>query len=123
MLLDTQALIWWLAADPRMPPLLYSAIDGARTDVVLSAATAWEISIKRSLGKLDSPDDLFDQTDAALFRWLDVSKEVAYAAGQLPRHHADPFDRLLIAEAMAGNLVLVTNDRAMARYDVQTRWA
>jgi PIN domain nuclease of toxin-antitoxin system len=84
----------------------------------VSAATAWEISIKKSLGKLAAPDDLEHQVRAGGFSPLPISIAHGVAAGQLPRHHEDPFDRMLIAQALAEGLTIVTRDKRFGDYGV-----
>jgi PIN domain nuclease of toxin-antitoxin system len=82
----------------------------------------WEIAIKRSLGKLEVPPELVDEIDDAGFSWLPVAAEHAWAVTELPFHHRDPFDRLLVAQALAERLPVVTRDPQLAGYGVETRW-
>ena len=117
LLLDTHVLLWWLADDPALPPRTISVI-GAERDVYVSAASAWEIAIKRALGKLEAPDDLAGAVTACDFRQLPVGFEHAALAGALPRHHDDPFDRMLVAQARLEGLTIVTGDARFARYEV-----
>ena len=86
----------------------------------LSAATVWEISIKRTLGKLEMPSDLLSQLELNRFRPLSITDSHAYAAGALLRHHDDPFDRMLVAQAIKEGLVLLTADPRMGLYSVET---
>ena len=118
LLLDTHALLWWLA-DRELGADARAAIEDPLNDVFVSAATAWEISIKRSLGKLRAPDDLTAQLAANAFTSLPISVDHALAAGSLPKHHDDPFDRMLIAQATMEELTLVTRDPRFAAYDVR----
>ncbi len=117
LLLDTHALLWWLE-DERLGPAAAAAVRDPDSDVLASAASAWEIAIKARLGKLDAPSDLRDSLHEAQIRELCVTVEHGLAAGALPLHHADPFDRMLVAQARLERLTLVTNDPAMAAYDV-----
>jgi PIN domain nuclease of toxin-antitoxin system len=117
-LLDTHALLWWLA-DRDLSADARSAIADPANDVFVSAATAWEISIKKALRKLRAPDDLEAQIEANAFTPLPISVGHATAAGALPRHHDDPFDRMLIAQAAIEELTLVTRDERFAAYDVR----
>jgi PIN domain nuclease of toxin-antitoxin system len=120
-LLDTHALLWWLADDGRLPPGARRAIKDPAAIAYVSAGSVWEIAIKRSLGKLELPDSWY----AATFRdfaELPITSEHARRAGELPPHHRDPFDRLLVAQALAEGLTLVTADPAFARYGVQVTW-
>jgi PIN domain nuclease of toxin-antitoxin system len=118
VLLDTHILLWWLAEDPALPPAARDAIADADTTVLVSAATAWEIAIKKAAGRLEAPDDLLDALDVNSFDTLAISAAHALDAGALPTHHTDPFDRMLIAQARAEELTLVSVDRRFADYDV-----
>lgn len=120
LLLDTHVLLWWLAADPSLSARARAAIGAPRASVFVSAASAWEISIKRALGKLDAPDDLAEQLSAHRFEPLSISVAHASAAGALPEHHADPFDRMLVAQAEAEDLTIVTRDKRFQLYGVTT---
>lgn len=94
-------------------------IDDQTNLVAVSAATAWEITIKRALGKLSMPDDLREQIETNEFVALPITIEDGIAAGSLPRYHNDPFDRMLIAQAQSGGWTVVTRDRRFAAYGVQ----
>jgi PIN domain nuclease of toxin-antitoxin system len=120
LLLDTHVLLWWLFGDPRLTPTMREAIADPTSTVVVSAVTAWEMSIKAAVGKLAVPDRLIHQLDQEGFEALPVTVEDGLAAGALPRHHSDPFDRMLIAQAARRRFVLVTADRRFADYDVLT---
>jgi len=119
LLLDTHALLWWLA-DEGLTDQAREAIADPANLVMLSAASAWEISIKKALGKLSAPDDLERQVKESGFSSLPISIEHALAAGRLPRHHDDPFDRMLIAQAFAEGLTIVTHDKRFADYNAPT---
>lgn len=118
LLLDTHALLWWLADDRRLSKAARQAIADPTTIVYVSAATAWEIAIKRALGKLSAPNDLEEQMRAGGLTELAISVGDALLAGTLPLHHADPFDRMLVAQAQRGGLTIVTRDEAIPRYGV-----
>jgi len=118
LLLDTHVLLWALTDDPSLSAAARAAIVDGRNRVVVSAVSAWEITIKRSLGKLRAPADLAEEVAAHRFTPLAVSLEHALAVGALPDLHRDPFDRLLVAQAGVEGLTIVTRDRAIARYDV-----
>ena len=120
LLLDTHALLWWLADDPTLSAEARKAIADAGSVVYVSAASAWEIAIKRSLGKLEAPEELDEALAANAFAPLPITIGHALAAGRLPNHHQDPFDRMLVAQAMAEGLTLVTRDENIAKYDVAT---
>jgi PIN domain nuclease of toxin-antitoxin system len=117
LLLDTHALLWWLA-DEGLSTQARDAIADPATVAMVSAVSAWEISIKKALGKLAAPDDLDHQVQAGGFLPLPITIAHGVAAGQLVRHHEDPFDRMLIAQARAEGLTIVTRDKRFADYDV-----
>ena len=117
LLLDTHALLWWLA-DEGLTTQARDAIADPANLVAVSAASAWEISIKKALGKLAAPDDLEQQVQEGGFSPLPISIAHALAAGQLARHHEDPFDRMLIAQAFAEGLTIVTRDKRFNDYGV-----
>jgi len=117
LLLDTHALLWWLADDSRLSAPARAAI--ARAHVTVSAASAWEIAIKAAAGKLAAPEELEVRLDQERFVALAVSVPHALRAGELPRHHRDPFDRMLIAQAQLERLTIVTRDPRFSLYDVE----
>jgi PIN domain nuclease of toxin-antitoxin system len=119
VLLDTHILLWWLAADPALPGRATELISEPECTVMVSAATAWEISIKKALGRLDAPDDLLDALAANDFETIAITAAHALAAGELPHHHSDPFDRMLIAQARAEGLTLISLDSRFSDYDVE----
>jgi PIN domain nuclease of toxin-antitoxin system len=119
LLLDANALIWSLTSDAiRARPARDSIADPANA-VLVSAATVWEIAIKRASGKLGVPPDMRATLDAMGFDGIPVTIEDAERAAALPAHHRDPFDRMLIAQAQRLDAVVVTRDRAFASYDVK----
>lgn len=120
LLLDTHVLLWWLSDDARLTPSMRSAVADLRNAVVVSAVSAWEMAIKAALGKLTMPADLTDELARQGFGQLAVTVDDGLAAGALPRHHDDPFDRMLIAQAAGREWTLVTADRRFAHYDVRT---
>ncbi len=117
LLLDTHALLWWLA-DEGLSSQTRDAIADPANLVAVSAASAWEIAIKKALGKLTAPDDLEQQVQAGGFVPLPINLAHGIAAGQLARHHDDPFDRMLIAQAIAEGLTIVTRDKRFEDYGV-----
>ena len=124
LLLDTHALIWWLAGDPQLPAGAREAIQ--IHDSYVSAASAWEVSTKVRIGKLANASHLAfgfaDHVRREGFLELPISLEHAERSGALPGHHRDPFDRMLIAQAQAENLVLVSNEALFDSYGVQRLW-
>lgn len=122
LLLDTHALIWALENSPRLSAKAREAITDGNNTVLVSVVSAWEISIKRSLGRLDAPDDLEAALEAAGFTKRFVTFTDARRVGALPAHHRDPFDRMLIAQALEGGAPIVTCDPLIERYQVQIVW-
>ena len=118
LLLDTQVLIWSLAADRRLKSTARRAIEDGSNRVWVSAASAWEIRIKTALGKLRAPDDLLTQMTAVKFEELPVRIAHALYLRHL-RLHRDPFDRILIAQALCEGLTLVTADPILRGYPVR----
>jgi PIN domain nuclease of toxin-antitoxin system len=118
LLLDTRALLWWLA-DEELTAEARALIADPENAVTVSAASAWEISIKQALGKLTAPDDLDQQILDSDFAPLPISIRHAMVAGRLPRHHDDPFDRMLIAQAQLEELTILTRDKRFGDYDVR----
>ncbi len=119
LLLDAHALLWWLADDAALGDAARRAIADPATDVLVSAASVWEIEIKRALGKLIAPPDLVDAIDTAGFDALAITAADAERAGRLLAHHRDPFDRMLVAQAARLDAVIVTRDASFAPYDVE----
>jgi Uncharacterized protein conserved in bacteria len=118
LLLDAHALLWWLADDPSLSEAARQAIGSGSNWVGVSAITVWEIGIKQALGKLDAPADLVDTIETSGFDGLQVTLAHGAATARLTRHHDDPFDRMLVAQAQAEGLTVVTRDEAIGRYDV-----
>jgi PIN domain nuclease of toxin-antitoxin system len=118
LLLDAHTLIWWLAADETLAQDARAAIGDADNDVVVSAATVWELAMKRAKGKISVDDNLTDAIATAGFESLPVTSGDAERASRLPAHHQDPFDRILIAQAQRLRAVVVTRDHAFAAYDI-----
>jgi PIN domain nuclease of toxin-antitoxin system len=118
-LLDTHAFLWWLAESPRLRREARTAIADSATLMHVSAVTIWEITTKAQLGRLDPGTERIDQEIGANgFVELPISAYHALVAGNLPPHHGDPFDRMLIAQAQVENLVVVTSDKIFSDYGV-----
>ncbi|HXM57373.1 MAG TPA: type II toxin-antitoxin system VapC family toxin [Candidatus Dormibacteraeota bacterium] len=120
LLLDTHTLLWWLSNDPSLTQVARAAIGRPEADVAVSAASAWEVAIKTSLGKLTAPPDLEAQLTRHRFTPLPITVGHALVAGSLPRHHDDPFDRMLVAQARLEGMTLVTRDLRIGLYGVPT---
>lgn len=116
LLLDTHALLWALADPEHLREEAREAVRDGRNEVLVSAASIWEISIKQAAGKLRAPGDLLEAITAAGFGPLPISARHALAAGLLPAYHRDPFDRMLIAQARAESLTIVTRDLRFKPY-------
>lgn len=127
LLLDTHAFLWWLAGDERLPIVAQRRIADEENEIFVSAASAWEIATKYRLGRLpgtevvarDVPGVIADQG----FAELPIRVEEAARAGGLQGDHKDPFDRMLIAQALTGDLILVSNENLFDGYGVRRIWA
>jgi PIN domain nuclease of toxin-antitoxin system len=115
LLLDTNVLLWWLADSPRLSNDAREVIISSPM-VLVSAATTWEIEIKRALGKLKAPANLEEAISTSHFVPLAITFAHSIAAARLPRHHDDPFDRILIAQANVEALTLLTSDQRLKDY-------
>ena len=120
LLLDTHVLIWWVEDSPRLASDVHELIADPRNELLISAASVWEIAIKRALGKLSFPHNISAVIRTEGLRELPVTSFHAEQAGGLPRHHGDLFDRMLVAQAQAEGLAIVTEDPVIARYGVRT---
>jgi PIN domain nuclease of toxin-antitoxin system len=118
LLVDAHALLWWLTEDQELSALAREAIEDAANDPIVSAATIWEIEIKRRRGKLNTPEGILDAL-APRISVLPVDGADAVAAAALPPHHRDPFDRMVIAQANRLDAVIVSRDRVFAAYDLR----
>lgn len=121
LLLDTHVFLWWRTNHAR---LSHDAREAIATDpiVFVSAASTWEAAIKIAMGRLSLPEPFSRGVDHSGFRRLAISFEHAEAAAALPRHHGDPFDRMLVAQAQLEGCTLVTHDQQLAPYGVATLW-
>jgi PIN domain nuclease of toxin-antitoxin system len=117
LLLDTHVALWGITGDPALGADFLSRLRHD-PDIYLSPVSLWEITIKQATGKLGGPHDLAEQVRDIGFREVPVTHAHAIAAGRLPIHHRDPFDRMLIAQAKIEGLTLVTRDRDIRSYDV-----
>jgi PIN domain nuclease of toxin-antitoxin system len=118
LLLDTHAFLWWLRDDAKLGRAARAAIADGANLVFVSAATAWEIGVKRASGKLAASGDIAGWIVESGFAPLPIEVEHAVAAADLPSHHRDPFDRLLVAQAQLEGLTLVARDDEIDKYAV-----
>jgi PIN domain nuclease of toxin-antitoxin system len=118
LLLDTHVLLWTLLDRSRLSAGTLASIRDPENAVLVSAASPWEIEVKRAKGELEVPTDLRAAIHEASFTALPITIEHGIAAGRLPLHHRDPFDRMLVAQAQLEGLTIVTRDAALARYQV-----
>jgi PIN domain nuclease of toxin-antitoxin system len=123
LLLDSHVVLWVLHATDRLGTKAREAIAGAESLAAISAASVWEISIKRGLGRLSLDDGFADELVQRGFTPLPIRFDHARAAGSLPRHHGDPFDRMLVAQAQLEGLTIVTSDPLISSYAVHTMTA
>ena len=123
VLVDTHVLLWWLTDDPAVSGAARDVIAEPATETLVSVASLWEVAIKRRLGRLSAPEELPEVIAEEGFNWLPVTPEHAWAVASLPDHHRDPFDRLLIAQAMSEALPIVTAEPRFAEYDVEVLWS
>ncbi len=125
-LLDTHAFIWWATDDPSLTDAAREIISNPENEIFLSAVSTWEMAIKIAIGKmtLALPLDQFVGSQLTQYRFapLPVTYDHTYCVSSLPHHHRDPFDRLLIAQAMTENLVLLTADGQFPQYGVAILW-
>ncbi len=123
ILLDTQAWLWMVSAPHRLSQPARELLGSHENELLLSVASAWEMAIKQSIGKLtlEEPAERFVPSRAAIFRTSSLALEEGHAlrVATLPAHHRDPFDRLLIAQAQINGLDILTADPVFSRYDVR----
>jgi PIN domain nuclease of toxin-antitoxin system len=122
LLVDTHVLLWWRDDDPALSQRARALIANPDNDALVSIASLWEIAVKQSVGKLDIPEDLPDTTVERGFTWLPITTRHAWRVRALPLHHRDPFDRLLVAQALEEDLAVVTADPRFAAYGVEVLW-
>ncbi len=126
VLLDTHTFLWWLDGDRRLSRRARALIGDDANEILVSAASAWEISTKARLGRLPGALDVAADVAGCLasqgFSALDISVVHAQRAGHLPGQHRDPFDRMLAAQAQAEDVPIVSNDRAFDGFGVRRIW-
>ena len=126
VLLDTQAFLWWVSGADRLTARAHAVIADPGTEVLLSVASAWEIAIKSATGRLELEGPAATYVPERVrhhgFGVLPVELDHALRAGALPRHHGDPFDRLLVAQGQVEDMPIITADPLLNLYDVETIW-
>jgi PIN domain nuclease of toxin-antitoxin system len=122
LLLDTRTLLWAVDNTAALSPTARTLLEDLENEPLVSIASLWEIAIKSSLGKLNAPDELPDEIEATGFGWLAVAREHVWAVRSLPHHHRDPFDRLLVAQALTERLPLISNDAQLDAYGIKRVW-
>jgi PIN domain nuclease of toxin-antitoxin system len=126
VLLDTQVFLWWAVSSDRLTPSAAATIADPASRVLVSVASAWEIAIKASAGRLEltAPVETYipDLLDRFGFEVLAIDLAHALRAGTLPRHHGDPFDRMIVAQGQVEDMPIVTADPLIGLYDVETIW-
>jgi len=126
LLLDTHTLIWWMTSDQHLSKTAHALIEQESNLPLVSAASAWEMATKVRLGRLPAAADLIQDFVIQLSRQhieiLDVTADHGIRAGLLPGPHKDPFDRMLIAQALAENIPILSNDRALDGYGANRVW-
>jgi PIN domain nuclease of toxin-antitoxin system len=118
-LLDTHILLWWLGDYPKLSKTARELLKDQQNSFFVSSASAWEIAIKKALGKLEAPDELEKVLFENNFLPLSITISHALTAGKLPLHHLDPFDRMLISQAKVENLTIITHDPIFKKYPMK----
>ena len=119
LLVDAHALLWWLADDPQLDAAAQRSVADPANDVLVSVATVWEIEVKRVAGRLRAPEQVLDAIRETGMETLPMTAVDAVAAAGLPMHHADPFDRMLVAQAQRLDALIVSRDHALHAYGVE----
>jgi len=126
LLLDTHTFLWWITDDPQISAKALDLMGNSQNDLYWSAASTWEVAIKYALGRLPLPDAPAIFLPAELgknrIESLPIADTHAFQAGLLPRHHRDPFDRMLVAQAKVETLGIVSNDQKIRLYNVNVYW-
>ena len=122
VILDTHAALWWISDDPRFGGAAEQLVLDPRSRVLFSAVVTWEVTVKRSLGKLSVPDDWSQRLLDGGAIPLPIALDHAARVGTLADHHRDPFDRLLVAQALVENATLLSRDAALSAYGAPVAW-
>ncbi|MGD9204876.1 MAG: type II toxin-antitoxin system VapC family toxin [Desulfobacterales bacterium] len=124
--MDTHTFLWWIIDDPQLSEKARELIGNGHNTLYWSAASSWEVSIKYALGRLPLPESpeqfLPAEIEKNRIESLPIIDAHAFRAGQLPHHHRDPFDRMLVAQAQAESLTLLSDDQQLSYYDVEIQW-
>ncbi|OGQ08050.1 MAG: twitching motility protein PilT [Deltaproteobacteria bacterium RIFCSPLOWO2_12_FULL_40_28] len=123
LLLDTHVLLWALSSKHDLSTLVREALESDSNVIFVSLASLWELKIKEGLGKVHLPKNFYSSLEPAGYELLPIQLGHIEGIGKLPPHHRDPFDRLLIAQAKAEQLLLATRDENIKKYDVNILWA
>jgi PIN domain nuclease of toxin-antitoxin system len=125
-LLDTHTFLWWINDDARLSNRCRAIISSGVNEILFSAVSAWEIAVKASIGRLTIPGDLetytLEQVSRNRFEVLPISLAHALRVSRLPSHHKDPFDRMLIAQALVEKVTILTAEAQIARYPIHVAW-
>lgn len=124
-LLDTHAFLWFVAGDKQLPERVKSRITDINEVCYLSIASLWEITIKHQIGKLTldiSLEELFEFADRNQIELIQISTEHLLTLSKLPEHHSDPFDRLIVSQALSEKLILISKDKGLKKYKVKLEW-
>lgn len=117
LLLDTHVMLWAISDPGQLSARARNAISSEENEVFVSVVSPWEIAIKKSRNRIETPDDLDRGLESSRFKLLPVLLRHTKAIESMPHHHRDPFDRMLVAQAIVDGLILVTADRKLTRYD------
>jgi PIN domain nuclease of toxin-antitoxin system len=122
LIADSHTLLWHVLDDPLLTAAPTARIEADDAEVLVSIASLWEIAIKKALGKLEAPEDLPARVEQLGFELLPITAEHAWAVRDLPHHHGDPFDRMLVAQAQVERLPILSSDSHLDAYDVEVIW-
>lgn len=125
-ILDTHVFLWFASGDSLLPETIKTKIKDINQPCFLSAVSLWEITIKQKLGKLKleiSLQELFDYADRNQIEILQINYDHLLTLAKLPNHHNDPFDRLIISQAISENLILLSRDKELKKYKVEHQWS
>jgi len=124
-LLDTHAFLWFVAGDKQLPESIKSKILNINESCYLSVASLWEITIKSQIGKLKleiSLQELFDYIDRNRIEIIQITYDHLLTLSELPAHHSDPFDRIIVSQAVTENLTLISKDKGLKKYKIKQQW-